>query len=1362
MGNVYRDIKEIIEGSDTVEDTVYSISATSGISTLEAANVLNSTAADLLYIQTASALRPLMKSDMITMRDDISAYNDYLLKLFQIPQPKADELWGQDKPKKGNEEAYLTRLTNHVFTSFLSNNRSLVLDIRYTPAKFPTNFGTKEFMYPKWDGTEMPDGCMIPTWIWDESDEAALLDYACLGNVDAAYRKSGHTGGLGECCTLKPSYCAPSQLWRSLKDDAETNSKKAFPILIFTRDAYISYWPPLNAGLGASLLFEKPMTTLSGPAPNFPDQIDLERYPRAVIIFEYVEDIDENNNAYTIMIPIVKYLLGDMMYAYPDSDWSVTLLGSPAPYYWPRTSADKLLRPCPWASDAFTATATFQDGDLCPVSTFTFPCNACGLNDIKYSIDQQVYGSSLFELPAGKKYGFPSCKNGADDPCLSIISAVKDFNLMDEEAIREYLYMEGSTWNGFPVPVVTTENSSWLQGGTSLGSRLVNRDANDFAEITTTAAMSSFYLNWVSKSTMPVYLVDTTKPKLSITTGSGTVSWHPITAVYGNVGTSVSLSCDDFDTDGNTRLDGSYMAAKDYDLSGRKGLFDLAVIILQQYKYYKDAGQDPIVPAVPTLLASLYQTERVQAKGKTLAEVFDSLLANPETNWTGGPTDNPALFRMRHRLSDLDQLRLLGARTSSWGFQSIKVNDFDSLRWLETTYRILKDVKNYLTENTWRGVATRHVTAITNLANSSGATWIDNFDVACQVMWPVTIISTDPYCCQRDIYTPARLVGDWSLVPARVSTTIATQVTFALNKGMNAILPESCDVASGSRFAKGSSNLVTNNKWAELTKEDVIPKVVNNALQVLRGNFGKHVCIPMAKLRDPTDPQYVKAYGVWKQQLKGVAHWATEGLGSAESKSSQLAIIQSGNEFRLKADHATADELFKVFVCLVEYTFKTTLGKEVSYGYDYEKFLSGETREAAIDKSKLTNQRFPLTAGMVRHWIPRCRRLGMPYDLIPDAANLVTQPLNQGQVFSPVLNAGTSLIYASYAKRLNDGALDLNPCILGAGSSYPLRSDMFSMLYSTGVAVFSVTHGTEVREFEAVIKNFTFASEDGTDLGDPMDSSSRIRGTAYDACGKFPLLRLTLDASADTKQLITDNLGYNVPSGTNSTKRLGLMAWPEATSATGVLVRVFITDRIAQEQTISSKKDALLTNKWFSNELFQLYFASSVFRFTLSAPNETIKSASGSGVNITLELHASKGLVGLAVSQGYIRLNGTPFAWSPLVTVVSFTGTTIQGTLPSGTDANSISQAILLSYQNPGYEFHAGQGCRRSRPFFECRAQPPDRRMKRAVHAGTISDQQPVLDDEGEPLAVHVVNQPRRAGLSPRLLEEVVQEVAPL
>ena len=815
-----------------------------------------------------------------------------------------------------SEETFLIKLANYTFATFLST----VSAITYLPARggFPTNYGgaksqpfsQRPRVQPSWDGVTLLPGTTIPSWWWDESADASGLPDACLGDPAAEYNEPGVTGGVQESQDIRPVFGAPSSLWPqlfSLISDKSSGTPNQFPILFFTEDEYFRRWPPCNSDVGAQAIFLKtPNQLLPGLTLGaIGDTPLLERYPRAVVRFEYVPQVAIYNGVEIermAIIPIIKHFLGDPAYAFGGSDVTVqTLINPSPPDYWP-VQGKSVGRPCSWSSLAFDSDIT-----LAPETPLI---NCAGMADIFYAVDQQVHGSSTLTFPPNKEYGPPSsCEyEGCTQPQANLCASRSNFNDKDVAVLRAIIQFR-QLYLGTRFPGVTAENSSWLQGGS-----LIVDQVNEFIEITTQASQTLIYNERISRSELPRYLVDTSRVQLSMETPGGTVKWYPITKIYGDISGMVDVSCDGVGQKGTTRkFNGeSYIASRNYDLRGRKGLYDIALLILHQYRLMsEDPGKyGPTIDVVmPEIIGMMYLKGDAVLGGKgpvRYKDIIAGMLTRKELPWEGmpgwplgspAPQDvlNPALYPLRLRLMDLDLFRLVHANAASWAFQSLLLSDFRSAIWLGSFYKVSVYLAEYGAVN--RKPSAAVLEALAYIQDHDGSEdvpkWTTSVDLAFTYMWPVVVQSSDPGPCQLDVLTYTRCVGDFNLLPDQSSVAIATQMTYQNDKRMSGLyLFEDSDPAAPGRFYGGTSNFVKDGGFISTTGTFTIPEKVNQAFEVIKGNFGKNVCYPMHDLL--TEPKYKTALGLWRTTLKGLSLWATSGLDSKLSASSRKSITAAG------------------------------------------------------------------------------------------------------------------------------------------------------------------------------------------------------------------------------------------------------------------------------------------------------------------------------------------------------------------------------------------------------------------------------------------------------------------------------------
>ena len=778
------------------------------------------------------------------------------------------------------EEKYLVAIETQTAYLFLEHMRCLVYkpDAKGDPKEnanlvFPVAGGGHAV--PSWNGKTLPQGAFVPPWYWSMQQTSLGSD----GHFNLMWNATPIASKVGLQKQSSEMHAAPSMLWpRALKENRRKLSQSdfirgKFPVLFFTPQQWEEYWPP--AGRPASEIFtQSPKTQFgaSAPAVNY-----LSHYPVAIVTPERILQ----DSGKVAVFPAISAFHGSLSYAYNASD--PTVLGTTKPAGW-----GKYL-PCPWSSESNNF--VFDGGPA---------FNACGLYDVWAVVNNQMMGNLIPNIP--KKYGYPEPAGGLDEGKFETYES--DYTA---ELVALLTAQGGGIFvNGAPPPKTTKWNASWLGVGNDLIA------TGDFLEVTPELDQGP-YGQVIRSSTMARYHVDTTRPRLSMSAsqpnwaGEGVISWYPIVKVEGDVNDLV-VSCDSHSPRGEPRRP-DYMASLHYDLRGRKGIYDLLLIIIHQHRMLKGTpGYSP--PDIPQYLTSFLDTVPPSFTSNTLESILDAII---ETDSSGNPlrwsewgpfkNNSAARYNIYHRLPDLDYLRILGRDSAAWSLQAIEVHDYAFPFFAAAAMQCLQHyVEFYAGPKNIQDALTSAVNSASTLVSgeataSNQATWISSFSLGCRVLWPTRLISTHPVANQENIQVTCRVFGDYARISDPARRFVEANIQFQIDNSSSMVVRYDTKALVISKeaapseiapFYAASLSIVGGH---EFVAPDPTPTWVTTSWGVLQGHFGKDgsgkdICVkPITALH-----KHPQLYHIWYTTLDRLTDWVTVGIPPALQKSTRAQI----------------------------------------------------------------------------------------------------------------------------------------------------------------------------------------------------------------------------------------------------------------------------------------------------------------------------------------------------------------------------------------------------------------------------------------------------------------------------------------
>lgn len=250
-------------------------------------------------------------------------------------------------------------------------------------------------------------------------------------------------------------------------------------------------------------------------------------------------------------------------------------------------------------------------------------------------------------------------------------------------------------------------------------------------------------------------------------------SWQPITSMHG-VFSNVKLTTDSYSWNSPRRAGrlNNYSISRDYDLTGRKGAYDIVILLCWQYKL---TGVLP--KRMPSSLhfflrdvmdKAQYESAGIQNK-ITLKNMFIYITdnANLVHNWgiwaePGGP-DMAAIFRTRHRLPDLELLTYTGNNSGGSAFLPVVLPSHKAIDLRKKMRYILGSYQVYHLANE---------VADYKVALQQGG------DQAYTVSWPIKIVSDSEKFCVENLDVIVRVLGNWKLTTHEYNIRLATQFNY--------------------------------------------------------------------------------------------------------------------------------------------------------------------------------------------------------------------------------------------------------------------------------------------------------------------------------------------------------------------------------------------------------------------------------------------------------------------------------------------------------------------------------------------------------------------------------------------------------
>ena len=270
-------------------------------------------------------------------------------------------------------------------------------------------------------------------------------------------------------------------------------------------------------------------------------------------------------------------------------------------------------------------------------------------------------------------------------------------------------------------------------------------------------------------------------------------TWNPIMTIQGSM-SQVVLSADSISSTGAERIPGmgtKYIASRDYDLTGRKGSFDMAQLLCWQYllldrnkaRASQDYYQYPTSLRVPQnlpvdigfYLRDVQNPEfnplapgwnGTSETNKSVTQILEYVthpdnLLKPWGAFKFTEQFPAACFKLRHSLPDIDLMSntVVSADGGSGALLPITLTSFQAMQFMTTIESVLPFYKQFHAENDSNlyvtedeHLVTKKISDVFNSPNTSQ--WL-------KVLWPVVVYSDSERFCVNNQQVIVRTFGNF-------------------------------------------------------------------------------------------------------------------------------------------------------------------------------------------------------------------------------------------------------------------------------------------------------------------------------------------------------------------------------------------------------------------------------------------------------------------------------------------------------------------------------------------------------------------------------------------------------------------------
>lgn len=1114
---------------------------------------------------------------------------------------------------------------------------------------------------------------------------------------------------------LDSCQCVPSRILAhtannlDVRTSQKLKNKAELPILQFTEEEYYHWWAPLNKP--AYVLFETALNSLDDQLKSLDPTLYLERYPRVITRPQVYLQIPYPDDTETIIksqlsCPAIIEMKGDFSLAANILDLPHANMAPPPSLYYAPPNVSKIEQVPPFSlyslygsTDVDKIKEKARIDGLLPIYRANPFINGAGIGNVRVLVNLQVFGSGTVlgsernartlkplsfqqgTAPVVAPYlTYPKNKN------VTYTASASKYSTATEYALRKFYASVQPTGsvarsfvpfliNGNVAPQSTSDNSSWLGNFLQPTGHALTL-GSDFMEVTKKYSSDPTFLAYVNSTNLPYYIIDEDEPRLSVTTQyGGTVSWHPIISIHGDV-TKLRISMDNVSVYGTSRTFGIdnvelYDFTRHYDLQGRKGLYDLCVILCWQYKL-----NNKRIPQIPAYMAHMFMNPYETDSRSSITALFDKLVdtSNYIARW-GVWKEDPSLpmvaqFKLRHRLPDLQFMSVNGVANSQSVFLPIMGIDVQSHMWYTSAVEMLPSYAAYHKENDMSRYPS--LQELANLGSSTVSPSNEQIDKALTAVWPVMVSSSlSREFCSENVNGICRFLGDWKMTTHDMRVRAATIMNFSTKRGVHCVkfpvyIPGSDTILDVSSITFLSCvNLVddSNGQWSCIDADAQRNSArLEKAYSAIQGTSRSPVVSILDRLQKNPYKQAFQTAFIFLYK------YVTQGLNSTDAKkvlNSLQAQLKAYINAESKTVSASNADALKSFV-----TTQRRNNLISRPGFGYQPSPQKTPISTLVSRAKAKGQYFVPTKNMLSLWLKAQATL-YP-ELVDDsfvstttATTAGTPSLSNTPGQPPQVASGGlyETLYAAQrtvaATAINSTTITLQQNLLpGRDSSLLTRAD-YQQFIQDGLALL------QLNIYDSAIFNLISGSQPGSNFVTlPISSLSYAAQTST--------LTVTL---AKTMGDTLMNLIKGITVTTSSTLA-------DATcdaSNNGLLAYVIVPNMI------HLSKKASQSSPYYDQGNFAQAYENS-WALHLTAPNSRVVRILTTSPNLSLEVRDVKEIVGnenLQVGDDLIlylatnpRSPSTNIAFKQMLTVSAVTSNTV--TFAQALDSDASVQAQKL------------------------------------------------------------------------------------